>query len=308
MAQLLLAGRRSRRRRPMDGGRFAVIALLPSIILFAVFGILPAYNLLRMSVSDVALQGGVFTEVLVGFGNFAKIPSDQTGARTMVNTLVFSLASVVLTVGLGLALALLVERSRVFAGLARRVLLIPLAIAPVVISVIWLLIVDPNIGSLNKLLGNLGLPVQSWLGDGASAMAVVIGIDVWHWTPLVFLILFTSLQALDPEVREAALVDGANSRQTLRYITLPLVMPMVIALCGIRLLMSIKAFDEMFLVTGGGPGDATSLVSLHIRQVFFDELNLGYGSAYSVMVVLAIGALVAIGFGLRRLRRARAAS
>jgi multiple sugar transport system permease protein len=306
MTQVLLAGRRVRRRRPRHGRRFAIIALLPSIILFAVFAILPTYNLIKMSLSDVALQGGVFTEVFVGLENFAKIPADAVGARTILNTAVFSLACVVATVGLGLALALLVERSRVFAGLARRVLLLPLAIAPVVISVIWLLIVDPSIGSLNKLLGNLGLPLQSWLGDGPSAMAVIIAIDVWHWTPLVFLILLTSLQALDPEVREAALVDGANGRQTLRYITLPLILPMVIALCGIRLLMSIKAFDEMFLVTGGGPGDATSLVSLHIREVFFDQLQLGYGSAYSVMVVIGIGVLVAIGFGLRQLRWRRA--
>jgi multiple sugar transport system permease protein len=276
------------------------VALAPSVAFFAFFAVVPIVNLVRMSFSRVTVQAGVFEQAFIGWDNYAQIPGDATGLTALTNTAVFSAWCVALTVGLGLVLALLVDHSRVVASFARRVLLIPLAIAPVVVSVVWLLMADPSIGSINKLFLTLGLPRQSWLGDPGGAMAVVIAIDVWHWTPLVFLILFTSLQTIDPEVKEAAMADGAFGVRLLRHITLPILAPMVAAVAGVRFLMSFKAFDEMYLVTGGGPGDATTLLALHIRQVFFDQLRLGYGSAYSVMVVVGIGVVIGCGFALRR--------
>lgn len=277
-----------------------LVALLPSILLFLIFAVVPAYNLVRMPLSEVSVQNGAFAGTFVGLANFFQIPADSVGRRSILNTLVFALVSVVVTVVVGCALALIVDKTRLLAGFARRVLLLPLAIAPVVISVIALLIADPSIGALNKLFGSLGIPLQYWLGDPGAAMAVVITVDVWHWTPLVFLILYTSIQAIDPEIQEASLMDGANAFQGVRFITLPLLLPMIAAVAGIRFLMSLKAFDEMYLLTGGGPGDATKLLTLHIRDVFFDQLRLGYGSAYSVAVVLAIGVIIGIAYGARR--------
>lgn len=129
-------------------------------------------------------------------------------------------------------------------------------------------------------------------------MAAIILVDVWHWTPLVFILVFTAVQGVDVSLLDAARVDGASDRQVYRHVVLPLLVPAIAVASFIRLTMGAKAFDEMYVLTKGGPGDATMLISLYIRNVFFDQLQLGYGAAVSIVVVvaaLAVVGLVALG-------------
>jgi multiple sugar transport system permease protein len=131
-------------------------------------------------------------------------------------------------------------------------------------------------------------------------------LDIWHWTPLVFILVYSSLKGIDHDIIEAARVDGAPEARIYQHIVLPLLAPTIGAAALIRLTMGVKAFDEMYLLTHGGPGTATTLISLYIRDVFFDQLHLGYGAAISVLVVLAVAvaiALVLLGRFLGRLRR-----
>ncbi|NED97796.1 sugar ABC transporter permease [Phytoactinopolyspora alkaliphila] len=263
-------------------------------IFLLVFAAYPMVQLVRMSLSEVEIAGGEFVWSGAGLANYAEFPDDDIARYSFLITVVFIAVTVPATVILGTVLAVLVRRATLLAGLARNVLLWPALIAPVVVSVIWWLILSPNFGTLNKVLESLGLPPQGWLGSSSGAIVSIIVVDVWHWAPLVFILIYAALQGIEPDLIEAAEVDGATEWQVHRHVVLPLLVPAIAAASLIRLTMGAKAFDEMYVLTQGGPGTATTLVSLYIRNVFFDRLDLGYGAAVSVLVILAIGAVLAL--------------
>jgi multiple sugar transport system permease protein len=284
--------------------RFAVAAVLPFAAFLLVVGVYPVVQLVRMSLSDVSVERGAFSWSFAGFDNFAALAHDEAALRSVLVTGIFIAGALPLSIVLGAGLAVLVDRSVVLAGVARNMILWPAVVAPVVVSLMWLLILSPSVGVLNKMLSTFGLPAQGWLGTPAGAMLSVIAVDVWHWTPVVFLLVYTALRGIDAEILEAARVDGAGDVRILRHVVLPLLLPALAAAALIRLVMCVKAFDEMFLLTRGGPGTSTTLVSLHIRTVFFDRLELGGGAAFSVAVVAGTGLLLAL-FTLLRLRWVR---
>lgn len=290
------------------GGRtFRVLAVLPLVAFLLLFAAYPVVQLLRMSFSDAKLVNGAFTYPPVGFSNFARAGDDATFQHSAAITALFIVLTVVITVALGTLLAVLVDRSVLLAGIAGNVLLWPALLAPVVVSVVWFLVLSPNVGMLNKLLATFGAGPQGWLGEPGGAFAAIVLLDVWHWTPLVFILVYSALRGIDSELLEAARVDGASEPQLYRRIVLPLLAPAIGAATLIRVTMGAKAFDEMYLLTHGGPGTATTLVSLYIRDVFFDKLRLGYGAAVSVMVILAVVVavgLVVLGRALGRRRTA----
>jgi multiple sugar transport system permease protein len=212
---------------------------------------------------------------------------------------------VLLSVAIGLALALLVDRAVILLPIARNALVWPAVVTPVVVSVIWLLILSPTVGVLNKALESLGLPAQGWINSGFGAFSAVVVIDVWHWTPLVFLFIYTALKGISPELYEAARTDGATERQTLFHVTLPLLRPALAIIMLLRTVQGVKAFDEMFLLTHGGPNNATNLISLRIRSLFFDQLNFGSAAATSLYAVIAVLLVVAVAVLIRNLRKGR---
>lgn len=294
-------GRRSSGRgRPRPA--FPVVAVLPFAAVLAVFAIYPLAELLRMSVSDTRISSGQFISHFTGLDNYLLALADPVAMTSIVNTVVFVATTVPLTLALGTALAILLDRAALVKRIGQTVILWPAVIAPVVVSVIWLLILSPTIGLLNDVLETLGLPTQGWLGSGVGAMAAIIAVDVWHWTPLVFLLVYTSLRGLDSDVLEAARVDGASEWRLLRNIVLPLLKPTLVAAGLIRLVMGVKAFDEMYLLTHGGPGTATTLITHHIRNVFFDALEFGEGAAFSVIVVFAVGLGITVVAAIRNRR------
>jgi multiple sugar transport system permease protein len=181
-----------------------------------------------------------------------------------------------------------VTRGRV---LYRSVFLLPILVPGIVIGAIWKLMYNFDFGVLNQITGVLGLPAVDWLGNGATALAAVIAVDVWHWTPFVFLLMLAGLESLPRDVFEAAHVDGATLVDELRYVTLPLMLPTITVTLVFRVLVGVKVFDEIYLLTGGGPGTATEVVSYTIFRRFFTEGQTGYGSAMSVVVLFALALL-----------------
>lgn len=272
----------------------AVVAVLPFVLFIAVFAVYPLVEVLRMSVSQTEVVDGVFVSSLSGVDNYARVLGDGRAWNSILVTTIFIAAAVVGTLVLGLVLALLVHRAVVLLGVARNVLIWPAVVAPVVVSLMWLLLVSPTVGGVNKVARTLGLPEQSWLNTEGGALTVAVVVDVWHWTPIVFLFLYTALQAISNEVLEAARIDGASERQVLRHVVLPLLRPAIAAAALIRIVQGVKAFDEIYLLTRGGPNDATMLVSLHIRNMFFDRLDFGYASALSIIVVVITVMVVGI--------------
>ncbi len=288
-------GKPTTRRRTQRGSRLFWLSLvLPFVGFLLVFTLYPVLQLVRTALSNVQIIDGAFSYSFTGLGNFAQIGSDGTAHYSFLITALFILVTVPVTLVLGVVLAILVDRSVIFARVAHTLLLWPAVITPVVVSVVWYLILSPNIGGLNRMLEAFGLPGQSLLASGPGAVSAVMLVDVWHWTPLVFLLVYSSLKGIDGELLEAARVDGAGDWQMYTRIALPLLKPTIIAAALIRLTMGVKTFDEMYLLTHGGPDNSTMLVSLYIRQVFFDQLDLGYGAALSLAVIIGIGVAVTI--------------
>ena len=276
---------KSRRR---SGGATAVVALLPFAAFLAIFAVYPLIELLRLSVTETSVQQGLFVSQWTGLGNFQRALTDPEALSSALITLLFVVLAVVSTVLLGLGSALLVDRAVWLLGLARNVLIWPAVVAPVVVSVMWLLLLSPSVGGVNKVLATFGLPAQAWLNSKAGAFVAIVAVDVWHWTPVVFLFLYTALKGIGNEVIEAARIDGVTERQLLRHVILPMLYPAIAVVALLRLVMCVKAFDEMYLLTRGGPDGATNLISLHIRTMFFDRLEFGYAGALSVGIVIVI--------------------
>ncbi|WP_299169728.1 carbohydrate ABC transporter permease [uncultured Arthrobacter sp.] len=247
-----------------------------------------------MAVSDVQIRSGQFTWEFTGLANLRQVFSEGDSWQAVGNTLFFIGATVLLSLILGLVLALLVDRAVKLLPIARNVLIWPAVVAPVVVSLMWLLILSPTAGGLNKVLRTLSLPEQGWIADGPSAMAAIVLVDVWHWTPVVFLFLYTALKAIDASTLEAARVDGAKEVELIRFVVLPALKPAIAAVVVVRIIMGVKAFDEMYLLTRGGPDGATTLVSQHIKTLFFDNLELGEASAFSLAVVLATAVILGV--------------
>jgi len=281
------------------GWRWAMIA--PAILLFAGLAVLPVAELLRMSVHFVRWVRGEPVWQFVGLDQYADVLGDSLFRAGILNTIIFAVVAVSIQLVLGFSLALLTTKiihGRVF---YRTVFLIPILVPGIVIGAIWKLMFNFHFGVINQIFAPLGLPVVDWLGTTETALGSVIAVDVWHWTPFVFLLMLAGLESLPQDVYEAARVDGATFWQELRYVTLPLMLPTIAVTLVFRLIVAFKVFDEIYLLTGGGPGTSTEVVSFTVYRRFFTEGVVGYGSAMSVVVLFALStAIVAVVLLTRR--------
>jgi multiple sugar transport system permease protein len=281
------------------------ITLAPALLLFAALTVLPVLMLAALSVSEVQWSGGHALWSVVGWRNFASLAGDVLLRASIRNTLIFAAVGVTLQMGIGLLLALLVSEAVRGRTLYRLIFLLPLLLPGIVIGAIWSLIYNFDFGIINLALGWLGLAPQDWLGERSLALGSVIVVDVWHWTPFCFLILLAGLEALPRDVYEAARIDGAGAWSTFRHITLPLLAPTIAVTFVFRLILAFKVFDEVYLLTGGGPGTSTEVLSFTIYRRFFTEDRAGYGAAMSLAAFALIAVLLgAVTFGARwRARR-----
>jgi multiple sugar transport system permease protein len=279
-----------------------VLTLAPAVAIYLLLALLPIANLLVMSVHDIRWQEGAARWTFVGLRHFAELPGDPLVRAGIVNTILFALFSVAAEMVLGFMLAVLVSRAMAGRGVYRTIFLLPILIPGIVIGAIWKLMYNPDFGIINQTLAAIGLHGRDWLGDGALAFPSVIVVDVWHWTPFVFLLLLAGIEALPQDTYEAARVDGASAWQELRYVTLPMMLPTIVVTLIFRLVVSFKVFDEVYLLTGGGPGTATEVVSFTIFRRFFTEDRAGYGAAISVIVLFLLALIIVLAIAPARRR------
>jgi multiple sugar transport system permease protein len=299
---------RTRSRSRVDLGRLLdgslkYWALLPAALLLLVLTVQPSLNLIRMSASDITFAGGQSVWRYALGENLALLQRDWVFAVAMRNTLIFVVATVVLEMILGFALALLVSRLPIATGVVRTIMVLPILVPPIAIGSMWKLMYNYEFGVFNQALRAVGLQPLDWLGSRSLALTSVIAVDVWQWTPFVFLILLAGLQALPISVLEAARVDGANLRQLVFRVIIPLMWPAISVALMFRTIFSFKVFDKLFLLTSGGPGTATEVISLHIYKVFFAQNRLGYGALLS-LVSIAVIAVVVLGYRMINVRSA----
>lgn len=281
--------------------RFEHWALVPMLVFLILLVAYPLLELIRMAFSTATPTGGDFEWSFSGLANFRAMLTDTIFHAAVRNVLIFVAATTAVQLVLGTALALLVERARWLSGLARNVLVWPAIVTPVAISATFWLMLNPDFGLLNHLLSAAGLSEQTWLTSTTWALPTLMVVDVWHWTPVVFLLVLAGLAGIDRSLYEAARMDGASGLRVFISVTLPLLAPTLIAAAMIRIILGFKVFDEVFLLTSGGPGTSTEVLSSHMQQVFFGQLDMGYG-AFLGIVILAFLSLILAGYSLLRPR------
>lgn len=261
--------------------------ILPILIILVVM-ISFLFYVIGLSVTDSTLSKPF--KDFVGLANFRKALADETFRVSIGNTLIFAFGVTAIETFLGFVLALALYTEIRAGRILRTLAMLPLFTPPVAVAMIWRLIYDPVSGFLNHYLFKFGFIERSiaFLGRANLAMPAIMAADVWQWTPFCFLLILAALQSLPAEPYEAAAVDGASSWQVFWRITLPLVTPSLIVTFLFRLIIAMKVFDLVFILTYGGPGSATQVMSFYIYKVGFTMFKTGYAAALTLLVFLMV--------------------
>ncbi len=215
----------------------------------------------------------------VGLTNFIQLLQDPTFFRALWNTIYYTLVSVPLGMAISLALALILNRSLPGMGLFRTLFLIPVISSTVATALLWGLMLDPYIGLVNYLLQLLHLPTSGWLTDTRMAMPSIIMMSVWKGLGYNMVLFMAGLQGVPQELREAARIDGANRWQEFTNVTLPILSPTTFFVLVISIISSFQVFDQTWVLTKGGPQEATTTLVYYVYQTGFQQLRMGYASA-----------------------------
>jgi len=237
----------------------------------------------------ISLQTETADGIKWGVSNFTRLISDAFFLTAMAHTFIYAVVALVFEFLIGLSLALLLNSQIRGRTLFRAALLVPMMLPTVVVGVVWRLMLNPNFGAINGTLKEVGVNTEPliWTASPKLALLSVIAVDVWQWTPFVFLVLLAGLQAIPQEPYEAALIDGSSRWQTFRYVTLPLLKPAILIALLLRTMDLLRVFDQIFILTEGGPGFATETISLYIYRTAFRFFDFGYAAAMS-FVLLAL--------------------
>ncbi len=280
---------RTGRRRLSRDERLAYLLLLPA--LGAVF-VIVTIPFVLVVIQSISADDGT----LVGLSNYSRALSNPLLIDAIRATAVYSVIVLPLEILLGLSFALLVHRTVRPLGLRAAIYvlaILPLVVPPVAIGVVARLVYAPSYGVLNVILERLGVIHQeiNWLGDPNLAMLAVASVDIWQWTPFVYLVLFSGLQTVPRESVEAAQIDGADWWAQFRYIDLFYLRPLFLLIIFFRLADVLRVFDHIFILTGGGPGTTTQLLSLYMYRVEFKFFDGGQAAALAVMVLVSFSVL-----------------
>ncbi len=232
----------------------------------------------------------------VGLNNFLFLMHDPRFLQSLKTTVVFTLISVPLELALGLLIALLMREKIPGGWLLKVSVMIPWAIPTVVSARMWAWIYNPEFGILNYILQKAGLVSHAvnYLANPFLVMPAVIAADVWKTTPFAALLLFAGLQTIPRSLYESAEIDGANIWARFRYITLPLIFPVLLIVGIFRTMDAFRVFDLIYVLTGGGPANLSEALSVYAYKLFFQTMQFGYGSAVSVAMFVAIAGLSAV--------------
>jgi len=227
----------------------------------------------------------------VGFDNYVKLATNQRFLESIGHTVYFTLLAVVVPLVLGTIAALIFHREFPFRGALRAIFTMPMMATPVAVALVWTMMFHPQQGVLNYLLSLVGLPPSLWVYSPTLVIPSLVLVEIWHWTPLVMLIVLGGLAALPTEPYESARLDGATEWQLFRFITLPLVAPFIVVAAVIRMIDAVKAFDTIYVISQGGPGTASETINLYLYLQAFAFYNIGNASAVVVVFFAIIMAL-----------------
>jgi len=286
---------RGRSRRPWPETWVAAAFVAPAALVVVLVVVIPLGRALWMSLFDIQLtRPGV--EPFVGLANYLDQLTSADFWAAVWRAFFFTVVSTALELSLGLGLALLMDQPLRGRWILRAIIILPWALPTIVNALMWRWIDNAEYGSLNALLTQVGLmhDYRPWLSDSDTAMWMVILADVWKMTPLVAILLLAALQSIDRELVEVARVDGAGSLQVFRHIILPLIMPVILIVLVLRTMEAFKVFDIIWIMTGGGPANATQTIAIYAYTTAFRGFDFGRGAALGYLIALLIMVLAAI--------------
>lgn len=273
--------------------------ILPTYIGFTIFILYPLVESMRISFQEFSLLRG---STYIGLDNYAQMFADPRLRIAYINTIIFTLFAVFFNAGIGLILAVMLNRRLpiLMRNLYRSIFFFPVLIAHTYIAVIWRFLYQQDTGVINYYLGVVGIDPVPWLSNAHWAMAAIIILDVWKNTGFAMLVFLAGLQSIPNEYYEAAQLDGANERQLFFRITIPMLSPTIFFILVIFMIGALQVFDTIIVLTAGGPGDATRSVVLYIYEIAFRTFNMGYAAAVSMTLFAIILVLTALQFWISR--------
>lgn len=267
--------------------KYGFIYILPSIIILAVITLGPFIYDIVLSLTDRNL---VSTEPakFVGLKNYFDLFTSKEFWISISNTLKYVFIAVSIELTLGFIMALLFQIEFKGKKILRSLILLPMVATPIAIAFMWRIMYNPKIGICNYFLSLLHINGLEWVSKESSALISVVLVDIWQWTPFIFLILSSGISALPDDPFEAAIVDGANFIQLLRHVMIPLLKPIIVIGLVFRIVDSFKTFDTIYVLTGGGPGMATETLNIHVFLNAFKYLKMGYACAMAIIFIVII--------------------
>ncbi len=283
------AGRAAPPRRNRADQNAKYVVLLPAMLYLMLLGLFPL--LLSIALVFSSWQAGMpGVEWFTGFGNVTNLMTDGRFWGAFQKTLAYVAGAAALELVLGSLVALALQAATRGRAAMRLAFALPMLLPPIAVSFTWKMLFDYNKGPLNYFLESVGLPPVTWLAGQNSAIISLIITDVWQWTPFVALATLAALESLPTELYEAATVDGASPWQLLRHMTLPLLQPYLVAILLLRAIDAFKVFDTVYILTGGGPGTATEMLTFYAYVAGFRTANYGFTAtiAWAIVITMSV--------------------
>ncbi len=267
---------------------------LPAVLFILLMMVFPILYTVWNSMTPWSLSTGQ-PQTFQGPTNYFNLLSDSRFVASIFRTFYFTIIAVAVELVLGVAIALLLNRDFPFKRIVSSIMLLPMMATPVAIAMVWLLMYVPTTGIVNYVLRLANLPQPLWVYSENSVIPALALVDVWEWTPMIVLICLAGLTALPHDPLEAAIVDGASTWQTIRYVTLPMLLPTISVAALLRLIDALKTFDIIYVMTQGGPGFTSETLNIYTYVQAFGYFNFGYASSVLVVffaIVLGVSLLV----------------
>lgn len=268
---------------------YLLSAMVPVLLVFLVVLAFPlGYVLYLMLRKESLLDPG--GSQFIGLGNFERLVQEQRFLDALLNSFVFSAVSMIVSIPLGILLALYLSRLGRFVKLVRALVIIPMVLAPLVVGAVFRFLLDSG-GFITWAASGVGINLPPLLSLPFVSLVTVAMVDAWQWTPLVGIIIFAGIQALQPSVLEAARLDGANKFQELWFFILPQLRPLLTLVFLIRFMDSFREFDKVFIMTSGGPGTSSETLPVYLYRFAFQYLDMGYAAAVGFIMLLIVSVI-----------------
>jgi multiple sugar transport system permease protein len=295
-----LARRRTRWR--LDGASLAYAMLIPAVAIVALLILLPLVYSVFLSLFDWRLLDMNRAKTWAGLDNYIRLFTDRALGVALLNTALFVVGSVAVELALGFIVATALFNINEGRKLANAIILLPMIITPVITALLWRYLLDPQFGLVAQLMTLFGANggVDVW-GSSSLALPGLMLVDIWQWTPFVILVLHAGMLSIPIEQFEAAAIDGAGQLRIAWSVVLPALMPQVLLVLLFRTMDTYRLFDTVFVLTRGGPRDATEMIGLYTYRTGFSYTQMGYAMALSVLILVTVAIISS--FYIRLLRR-----